>query len=142
MRTSLQLTILMLIALTTGCVSAQATMLVPGPGHAPVPPEQVQVYLAEDELPDGCQRIALIHAAGDASWTSETRMIAAARKRAGRRGANAVVVRSIRDPSTGTRVAAAVFGIPAERKGQVFGYRCPALASGSGPGRAPGGEHD
>jgi hypothetical protein len=126
MRTSLRLTMLTLIALTTGCVRAQATMLVPGIGHPPVPPEQVEVYLGEDELPEGCQRITLIHAAGDANLTNETRMIAAARKRAGRSGANAVVVRSIRDPSTGTRVAAAVFGIPAERKGQIFGYRCPA----------------
>jgi hypothetical protein len=126
MRTMQRLTMLSLIALTTGCVSAQTTILVPGPRHVPVPPGQVEVYLAEEELPEGCERIALIHAAGDATWTSETRMIAAARKRAGRAGANAVVVRSIRDPGTGTRVAAAVFGIPAERKGQVFGYRCPA----------------
>lgn len=130
MRTSLRLTMLTLIVMATGCVSAHTTMLTPGPRHAPVPLEEVAVYLAEEELPEACERIALIHAAGDASWTSEKGMIAATRKRAGRAGANAVVLRSMRDPSTGTRVAAAVFGIPAERKGQVVGYRCPSPEDG------------
>jgi hypothetical protein len=125
MRPSLKLPMLTLLFMATGCVSAQTTMLTPGPRHGPVPAEAVEVYLAESELPEGCQRIALIHAAGDAWWTSENGMIAATRKRAGRAGANAIVLQSIRDPSTGTRVAAALFGIPAERKGQVFGYRCP-----------------
>jgi hypothetical protein len=125
MRTNLRLPMLTLIVVATGCVSAQTTMLTPGPRHGPVPPEEVEVYLAEEELPEGCERIALIHAAGDATWTNEKGMIAAARKRAGRAGANAVVLRSIREPSTGTRVAGAVFGTPVERKGQVFGYRCP-----------------
>ena len=109
---------------TAACVTAKATMLSPTT-HAPVPEQQVAVFLREDEVPEACERIALIHTSGDASMTDETQMIAAARRRAGKVGANAVLLTNVRDPSTGTRVAAAVFGISANRKGQQIAFRCP-----------------
>jgi hypothetical protein len=37
----------------------------------------------------------------------------------------------MKDPSTGTRIASSVLGIPADRKGQMVAYRCPAKG---GPG--------
>lgn len=107
----------------TGCVSAQATMLSPT-RYAPVPESAVRVFLDVEEVPSTCERIALIHAQGDVDVTNEQQMIAAARRRAGKIGANAIALNTMRDPATGTRVAAAVFGLPAERKGQMVGYRC------------------
>jgi hypothetical protein len=118
-------TLILTLALGLGaCVSAQTTMLTPG-RYAPVPAPEVHVYLSEEELPDGCERIALIHAAGNVNWTNEQQMISAATKRAGRAGANALVIRSMRDPGLATVVAAEILDLPADRKGQMIGYRCP-----------------
>jgi hypothetical protein len=106
-----------------------------GTRYAPVPENEVQVFLEETEVPETCERIALIHTAGDVESTSKQQMISAARRRAGKVGANAVLVTDIRDPKMGTRVAATVFGISAERKGEMYGYRCPeggVVAAGAG----------
>jgi hypothetical protein len=106
-----------------GCVSARASMLTPE-RYAPVPEEQVRVYLAADEVPESCERIALIHAAGPPDATTRPQMIRAAQRRAGKIGANAIVLSSIRDPRFGTRVAAEVLGVSADRKGEMEAYRC------------------
>jgi hypothetical protein len=115
--------------LLTGCVSAQATML-GSHRYAPVPSSEVHVYLSAAEVPEACERIALIHTQGDAETTNERQMIAAARRRAGKVGANAVQLENVRDPSTGTRIAAAVIGISAERKGEMLALRCDTEAAG------------
>lgn len=112
------------LLLLTGCVSARATML-GSERYAPVPAEGVRIYLDETRVPEACERIALIHTEGEAATTDEAQMIAAARRRAGKVGANALLVDTLRDPSTGTRIAAVVFGVPADRKGQMLAFRCP-----------------
>lgn len=112
------------LLLLAGCVSARATMLTAN-SYAPVPENEVRIFLNEDEAPAECERIALIHTEGDADTTNESQMITAARRRAGKVGANAIVLGTVRDPSTGTRVAGAIFGIPANRKGQMLALRCP-----------------
>jgi hypothetical protein len=124
MRLHRSVALLMMGIALTGCVRAHTTLLTPH-RYEPVPAEEVAVYLSADEVPAACERVALIHAEGDATWTNESQMISAARKRAGQAGGNAVVLRSMRDPSTGTRIAASVFGIPADRKGQLIAFRCP-----------------
>jgi hypothetical protein len=124
MEMSRTLLILLLAIGVVGCVSAQTTMLTPS-RYAPVPASEVHVYLSDDEVPPGCERIALIHAAGDVNLTNEQQMITAARKRAGRAGANAVVIRSMRDPGLATVVAAEILDLRADRKGEMIGYRCP-----------------
>jgi hypothetical protein len=116
--------ILGVAAALTACVSAQTTMLTPN-RYAPVAAGDVHVYLEPEEVPDSCERVALIHASGNVDLTNERQMITTARKRAGKAGANAIVIRSLRDPNVGTRVAAEVFGLPADRKGQMIAYRCP-----------------
>jgi hypothetical protein len=134
MISSKQLALFALSLALSGCVSAQATML-GGTRYAPVPENEVHVFLEETEVPETCERIALIHTAGDVESTSKQQMISAARRRAGKVGANAVLVTDIRDPKMGTRVAATVFGISAERKGEMYGYRCPeggVVAAGAG----------
>jgi hypothetical protein len=120
--------ILFFVLAAGGCVSAHATLLTPH-RYPAVPPEEVSVYLGADEVPAGCERIVLIHMAGDANWTNEQQLIRAARKRAGRSGANAVALRSLRDPGLGTRVVAEIFDLPAERKGEMLGFRCPPPAA-------------
>jgi hypothetical protein len=109
----------------SGCVSANATMLgFAKVRYAPVVEGDVLVYVTEDHVPAACTPYALIHASGSTDVTNEAMMIAAARRRAGKIGANAIALRQMRDPSTGTQIAGALFGVPANRKGQMLAYRC------------------
>jgi hypothetical protein len=107
-----------------GCVQASATYLSPRQMLAPVPEDSVRVFLATDSVPANCQRYALINTSGDADMTNESQMVNAAKRRAGKIGANAIQLQSTRDPSTGTRIAGAVLGIPANRKGQMLAFIC------------------
>jgi len=106
------------------CVTANATLL--GPRRAPVPEDQVHVFLPEDEVPASCERLAIIHARGDADVTTESQMIRAARRRAGKLGANAIQLRRTREPGTGTRIASAIGvpGITADRRGEMLAFTC------------------
>lgn len=109
----------------TGCVTAHTTMLTPS-SFPPVPDNQVYVHLHPDELSDACVRVALIHAEGSAKWTNERQMIEAARRKAGKAGGNALLIRSVTDPNTVTRIAAELLdGLPADRKGEMIAFRCP-----------------
>jgi len=107
------------------CVSAHATMLGPSQNRAPVPEDQVRVFLATDSVPSSCERFAMINTSGDADMTNESQMIRAAKRRAGRIGANAIQLRSTRDPSTGARIASAIIpGVTANRKGEMLAFHC------------------
>jgi hypothetical protein len=75
----------------SGCVSARATML-GKESYGPVPEQDVRIFLEESDVPDTCEKYALITAAGDVNSTSKAQMLAAARRRAGKVGANAVLV--------------------------------------------------
>ncbi|HET7459629.1 MAG TPA: hypothetical protein VFJ82_00215 [Longimicrobium sp.] len=106
------------------CVTANATLL--GPRRAPVPEDQVRVFLDDDEIPASCERLAIIDTRGDADVTTESQMVRAAKRRAGKLGANAIQLRGTREPGTGTRVAAAIGvpGITADRRGQMLAFHC------------------
>jgi hypothetical protein len=107
------------------CVSANATLLGPRQNRAPVPEEEVRVFLPEDSIPSTCERFALINTSGDADMTDESQMIRAAKRRAGRIGANAIQLRSTREPGTGTRIASAIIpGVTANRKGEMLAFHC------------------
>jgi hypothetical protein len=109
----------------TGCVTAHTTMLTPS-SFPPVPENEVYIHLHPDELSDACVRVALIHAEGSAKWTNERQMIEAARRKAGKAGGNALLIRSVTDPNTVTRIAAELLdGLPADRKGEMIAFRCP-----------------
>ena len=47
-------------------------------------------------------------------------MVTAAKKRAGKIGANGVVLGSINEPSSGAKVAGAIFGVSPERRGEML----------------------
>jgi hypothetical protein len=107
------------------CVSASATLLGPRQHLAPVPEEQVRVFLPEDSIPAACARFALINTSGDADMTNESQMVRAAKRRAGQLGANAIQLRGTREPGTGTRIASAIIpGVTADRKSEMLAFRC------------------
>ena len=114
------------LVLASGCVSARATMLDPAKQYAPVPENQVRIFPSWAEVPASCEQVALIHAQGDVDATDKAQMLEAARRRAGKVGANAIVLTEMRDPSTGTRVAGAILNLPTDRKGQMLALYCPA----------------
>lgn len=119
-----------------GCVSARATMLGQNAQLPPVLETDVRVFLSETQIPAECSPYALIHTTGAANMTDETDMIAAARRRAGKIGANGVLLGEVREPSTGTQVVSAIFGVPANRKGQLVAYRCEAAGATPAAGAA------
>jgi hypothetical protein len=128
---------LAIIVLASGCVSARATMLNPARPYPPVPETEVRIVTSEAQLPKGCERVALIHAEGNADATNQAQMLNAARRRAGKVGANTLLLNEMREPSTGTRIASVVFGTPADRRGQMMALFCAAEGDHELPVDAP-----
>lgn len=106
-----------------GCVNVHATRIGNPVQYPPVPREQVTVYRTEDEVDRPYDRIAVLFVEGDADVTDERDMIDAARKKAGRLGANAVVLGEFQDPRMSTRIAGAILNIPVQRRTQLLAIR-------------------
>ncbi|HKI96719.1 MAG TPA: hypothetical protein VJ992_15625 [Gemmatimonadales bacterium] len=112
------------VVVLAACVSTNAVQLAPGAQKYPaVPADSVQVFLAASDIHVPYEKLALINASGASGWTDEEGMINAMRKKAGKLGANAIVLENIKEPSAGAKVAAALFGGQAERKGEVIAIR-------------------
>lgn len=109
----------------TACVSVSKSVLMDR-SFAPVPKLDVYVFLLEDEVPEDCERVALLSASGEVDWTDESQMIDKMREEAGKLGANAIQIRAIEDPGTGERVVAAIFDTEADRDGSAIALWCPS----------------
>lgn len=109
----------------TACVTVSKSVLMDR-SFAPVPQQDVYVFLLEDEIPEDCERVALLSASGEVDWTDESQMIDKMREEAGKLGANAIQLRSIEDPGTGERVVAALFDTEADRDGSSIALWCPS----------------
>jgi hypothetical protein len=137
MRTA-RLVQLLLLASLGACVQTQVTML-GSKTYAPVVATDVRVFTSEDEIEGRYERVALIHAQGESSWTNEAQMIEAARRKAASIGANGIVLGEVKEPSAGAQVAAAVFGVGATRRGQILAVRLAETdESEAGQNVAPG----
>ena len=125
-RVALDLAVLgMLGAAAVGCVRTKYTLVNPsGQRYEPVPPENVVIVTDEAEL-DTLEytRVAIIEATGSGEFTDQTDMLEAMRERAGKIGANAILLPQINEPGAGAKVAAAVFGTGTQRKGNVVALR-------------------
>lgn len=106
-----------------GCVSVQATRIGTPTQYAPVPREQVLVFRSEDEVDRPFERIAVLWVEADADVVDQRQMVDAARKKAGRLGANAVVLGEFQDPKLGTRILGHVLDVPVERRAQLLAIR-------------------
>ena len=111
------------LVLFVGCVTAQVTMLGAPGKYTPIKPEQVQIFLSETDIKVPFEKIALIHAQGESSWTDEKQMLEAARKKAASIGADGVIIGKINEPSAGAKVAGAIFGVGVERKGEIIAIK-------------------
>lgn len=109
-------------ALLGACTSTGAVLLDAGPGPERHP-DQVRVYLHEEDVPGDYEQIALVTSRSDASWADETHLIRAMQRRAARLGADAIILGEIRDPGTLERVAEVLTDYEAERRGRAVAIR-------------------
>jgi hypothetical protein len=108
------------IAFVTSCVSVNTTKLGTGASRPPVPADQVAIYRTADQVSGKYEEIALINAKGDSTWTSEAGMFKQMKKKAGLMGANGIILDAVSEPSAGAKIAGAIFGVGAERKGKAI----------------------
>jgi hypothetical protein len=106
----------------TGCVQTQATMLA-SETYAPTNEAEVVIYLSEADIPGEFTKIAIISAQGESGWSNENQMYNAARKRAAKIGAHGVLLEEIKEPGSGAKVAAAIFGVGTFRRGKMIAIR-------------------
>ena len=122
MKSATKLFLVIAVALlTSGCVTTNASML--GANTAPRPallPNQVALYRIASQVPGQYEEVALLNSAGDSGFTDEAKMFASMKKKAGELGANGVILDAVSEPSAGAKVAAAIFGVSAQRKGKAI----------------------
>lgn len=113
-----------LAVLVSGCVSINHTMLDTGPGYAPVPAPEVEVFFERDELPEHT-RIALLYGKTFDNITTESKLINKLREAAGALGANGVVLLGQTDLGGDVRVTGnLVTGLEETgRRGQALAIR-------------------
>ena len=118
------------VLLLSGCVTTNASMLGTASTQRPVvPPENVALYRNADQVPRRYEEVALLNSEGDSNFTNEAKMFESMKKKAGEVGANAIILDALSEPSGGAKVAAAIFGVSAERKGKAVAiYVFPADA--------------
>jgi hypothetical protein len=108
------------LCLLAACVSTNAVQLGVAPRRPALPAEQVAIYRTAEQVPGRYEEVALLNSSGSSSATSEAQMLGSMRKKAAQMGANAIILDAISEPGAGAKVAAAVFGTQAERKGKAI----------------------
>lgn len=104
----------------TGCVTTNASMLGTATAVRPaVPPHSVALYRTAEQVPGRYEEVALLNSTGDSGFTDEAKMFESMKKKAGQVGANAIILDALSEPGAGAKVAAAVFGVSAQRKGKA-----------------------
>lgn len=116
------------LVLATACVSVSKSVLNDRSAY-PVAQPDVYVFLPGDEIPESCERVALLHASGPQDWTNESQMLDKLREEAGKLGANAIQIQTMEDAGTGERVVAALFGTGSDRDSDAIALWCPERSS-------------
>lgn len=117
------LKLILLLALSAsafGCVNVGATPLGSEQARPKLDWRDVVIYQSEEDVPGSFEKVALLDMGGDSNWTNESGMWRAARKKAGKLGANGIIMGGLREPSSGSKVAGAVFGVPVMRHGKAL----------------------
>jgi len=113
------------LLLAFACVSTKGIYLDPtSQKYTPVSPDSVRIFISESELDSlNYIKIAIIEATGSSEFTSQTGMINAMRKKAGKLGGNGVLLPQIKEAGAGAKVAGAFLGTGTERKGNAVVIR-------------------
>ena len=102
------------------CVTTNAVRLGSGPVRAPVADSTVAIYRTADQVPGKYEEVALLNSKGESGWTDEAKMFRSMQKKAAELGANGIILDAVSEPSAGAKVASAIFGTGAERKGRAI----------------------
>ena len=78
------------------------------------------MYRTASQVPGKYEEVAMLNSTGNTGMTNEEQMFNSMRKKAGQLGANGIVLDGISEPSAGAKVAGAVLGTGAERKGKAI----------------------
>ena len=108
--------------LLSSCVSASVTELNPSKQYSTVLPEEVQVFLSEEDIKCDYEKVALINTKAGYNLKDE-KSVKKARKKAGEVGANGIVLGGFDEPGAGKKVANAIFGTGANTKGEMVAIR-------------------
>src|SRR5690554_1936345 len=111
--------VLATVLLATACVTVNKSVLSRSRIAYPVPRDDVQVYFAGDTVPEH-ERIAILTGSGDDEMTNQAQLIDKLREEAGKLGANAIILNEVKEASTGAKVAQAILGTSANRKGEAI----------------------
>ena len=111
--------LLLIALLLSGCVTANVTQL-SNNSYPAIAPEEVTIYLSEEDVPGEFEKVAIIYTKGDHGWTNENQQYNLAKEKAAELGANGVLIVGIEDPNTGAKVAQALLATPANRKGEML----------------------
>jgi len=115
------ITLVLFVALYGACVETSVQRLGTPLNLTPVPPDEVIVYRTADQVPGKYIEVALLVSTGDTRFTTEEEMWKDMKKKAGKLGANAIILDAMSEPSAGAKVAAAVLGVSgADRKGKAI----------------------
>lgn len=101
------------------CVSTKATVLNPSARLAPICPDGVMVFSSAEKVGKPFVEVAILSSTGNTDVTSEAGMLNSQRKKAAAVGANGLIMGTVKDPTTGAKVANALLGTGADRKGQA-----------------------
>jgi hypothetical protein len=105
----------------SACVTTNAARLGTSTVARPeVPVENVALYRIASQVPRPYEEVALLNSSGDSGFTDEAKMFESMREKAGEMGANGVILDAVSEPGSGAKVAAAIFGVSAQRKGKAL----------------------
>jgi hypothetical protein len=89
----------------------------------------VQVFTDTSKVGKPYTEVAVLNSKGGSDWTSESGMINSQRKKAAELGANGLILGTMKDPSTGAKIASAIFGTSANRQGKAIAIHIPGDTS-------------
>jgi len=119
---------LMLIgaAVLIACVSTNAALLNSSLVLPRICPEGVQVFTDSSRVGKPYTEVAVLNSKGDDDFTNESGMIRSQQKKAAEIGANGVILGTMQGPGTGAKIASAIFGTSANRKGKAIAIHIPS----------------
>lgn len=117
--------LLLLTLVLSGCVHVSKSVLVDR-SDQPVPMEEVNVVFDNDDVPDACERVALLQAAASEDFTDQRELADKFKKEAGKLGANTVYVQ---ESYASTRASTSLFESGADTEFDAEAFWCPAEAT-------------
>ena len=115
-----------LVLLSAACVQTNVASLNPTVQHFPTCVAAVQLFTSPERVTREYTEIALLNSTGSSSSTNERQMIESMREKAAQAGAHGIILSNIAEPSAGAKVAGAILGTGAERKGRSVAIRIEA----------------